>query len=165
MRRLSFALAISIAILALLPVATFARGPEKNDSLSGSAYLVLGTENADIYVSAHTISGFTTAATGNMSIKITSVNPTTGDVTYVNIWADVYCLWVIGPTAQVKGNVYRSEPDLGPLSLTYEITDFSSFTTLPDTWDGITGTPSEPCTAPTGGVDPIAKGDFKVNDG
>jgi hypothetical protein len=164
MRGLGFALAVSLLILTFGPAAATARGPQKNDSLNGQGFPVAGNETAEIRISAHTISSTTTAATGNMYIKVVTTDTTTGDVTTRAFWADVYCLSVVGQLAQVNGNVYRAEPDLAaPAALSFEVTD-SGPSTLPDLWAGVTTPLFTPCAPPIGGTIPIAKGDFKVND-
>jgi hypothetical protein len=164
MRGLGFALAIVLLVLSFGPAAATARGPQKNDSLNGQGFLVAGNEAADISVSAHTISSTTSAATGNMSIKIATTDVVTGDVTTRSLWADVYCLSVVGQLAQVNGNVYRAEPGLAaPTALSFEITD-NGQSRLPDLWTGVTTPLFTPCVPPIGGTVPIAKGDFKVND-
>jgi hypothetical protein len=164
MRGLGFALAISLLTLTFAPAATTARGPQKNDSLNGQGFILAGNQTAEISISAHTISSTTTAATGNMSIKIVTTNTATGDVMTNSYWADVYCLSVLGGLAQVNGNIYRAEPDLpAPSALTFEVTDTGP-STLPDQWDGHFTPLFTPCVEPTGGIVPIDKGDFKVND-
>jgi ABC-type amino acid transport substrate-binding protein len=164
MRGLGFALVISLLTLAFAPAAATARGPEKNDSLNGQGFILAANQTAEISISAHTISSTTTAATGNMSIKIVTTDTVTGDVSTNSYWADVYCLSVLGGLAQVNGNVYRAEPDLAePMALSFEVTDTGP-STLPDRWDGIFTALFTPCAEPTGGIIPIDKGDFKVND-
>jgi hypothetical protein len=99
-----------------------------------------------------------------MSIKIVHTDVATGDVSTFSYWADVYCVSVVAGLAQVNGNIYRAEPDLAaPMALTFEITDTGP-STLPDMWAGTFTALFTPCSAPTGGTIPIAKGDFKVND-
>jgi hypothetical protein len=164
MRGLGFALAISLLTLTFAPAATTARGPQKNDSVNGQGFILAANETAEISISAHTISSTTTAATGNMSIKIVTTDTVTGDVTTHSYWADVYCLSVAGGLAQVNGNIYRAEPDLAePMALAFEITDTGP-STLPDQWYGVFTPLFTPCVVPTGGTFPIDKGDFKVND-
>jgi hypothetical protein len=161
---LGFALAASLLILTFGPAAVTARGPQKNDSVDGQGFLVAANQTAEVKISAHTISSTTTAATGNIYIKIVTTNPATGDVFSQSFWADVYCLSALGGLAQINGNVYRAEPDLAaPTALSFEVTDTGP-STLPDLWAGDPVPLSTPCATPTGGTVPIAKGDFKVND-
>jgi hypothetical protein len=166
MRRLAIALSFSLVALTLIPAAASARGPQKNDSVNGHGFVVYDpTTTYDFRVSAHTLSTTTTAATGNMFITATSTDDT-GTLT-VSIWADVYCVSVLGYYGQVRGHIYRTEPDLltDPTDLVFDVSDYSSFTNLPDMFDATTAVIGTPCIdVPVGGAVPIAKGDISVND-
>lgn len=165
MRRLSIALAVSLAILALLPAGASARGPQRNDSASGHGFVVVdGTTNYEFRFSAHTLSNTTTAATGNMFVTATQTTPTS--ITTISIWADVYCLSVVNFQAQIRGRVYRVQPTIGtPLDLVFDVDDLSSFTTMPDLFSATTEELGVPCPPiPPGGVSPVAKGDISVRD-
>jgi hypothetical protein len=168
MRRLAVALSFSLVVLTLIPAAASARGPQKNDSVNGHGFVVFDpTTTYEFRVSAHTISTTTTAGTGNMFITATQVDPITGQTITISIWADVYCVAVATFQGEVRGHIYRTEPDLltGPTDLVFDVTD-ASFTNLPDLFGATTETAGAPCVLPVTTPDeqPVAKGDVSVND-
>jgi hypothetical protein len=167
MRRLAIVFSLVLAMLAVIPSAALGRGPQKNDSVSGHGLVVFSpTTTYDFRVSAHTISSTTTAATGNMYIKAVSIDPLS-PVT-VEIWADVFCVSVIGLVGEVRGHIYRTNPDIlpEPTDLIFNVGDASALTNnaLPDLFDATTGPVGEPCLPPIAPVNEVAKGDITVND-
>jgi hypothetical protein len=125
------------------------------------------TTTYDFRVSAHTISTTTTAATGNMYIQAVQIDPTTGTTLTISIWADVYCVSVLGYNGEVRGHIYRTDPDLltQPTDLVFDVSDLNPFSSLPDTIDVATDPIGTPCIdVPTGALTPVAKGDITVND-
>ena len=165
MRRLAMGVSLVLAMLALIPSVAIARGPQKNDSVSGHGFVVVGpTTTYEFRVSAHTISSTTTAATGNMYIKAVSTDPTSPF--NVEIWADAYCVSVVGLLAEVRGHIYRTEPDLleDPTDLIFDVADASALTGGPDLFGATTSELPEPCVAPTlAPLNEVAKGDIRVN--
>ena len=166
MRRLAVALSFSLVVLALIPAAASARGPQKNDSVNGHGFVVadFGT-TYEFRVSAHTLSTTTTAATGNMYVQQT-ISDASGTTT-VSVWADVYCLSVLAINGEVRGHIYRTEPDLltVPEDLVFNVSDLNPVTSGPDLFS-VTDVPApsaciEP---PEPGLLPVAKGDVTVND-
>jgi hypothetical protein len=156
-------------VLALIPAATSARGPQKNDSVNGHGFVVFDPNTTyEFRVSAHTIGTTTTAATGNMYIQAVYTYPTSTST--LSIWADVYCVSVQGYNGQVRGHIYRTEPSgayAEPTDLVFDVSDYSSFSTLPDAMDATAesiGTGCDPLIPPPGGTVPIAKGDISVTD-
>jgi hypothetical protein len=166
MRRIAIAVSFCLAMVALIPSAALARGPEKNDSVSGHGFVVFSpTTTYDFRVSAHTISSTTTVATGNMYIQAVVMDAT--GTTTIAIWADVFCLSALSVQAEVRGHIYRTEPDLltEPTDLIFNVTDLSGATSGPDLFDATTGPVGVDCvTPPPPGVFPVAKGNVTVND-
>jgi hypothetical protein len=168
MRRAPIALSIALITLALIPGAASARGPQKNDSVNGHGFVVFDpTTTYEFRVSAHTLSTTTTAAIGNMYIQASSTDPITGTTATISYWADVYCVNVAALAGEVRGHVYRTEPDIltTPEDLLFSVTDLNPFTNLPDTF-GATITPfGTTCDVPLQQDQaPVAKGDITVND-
>jgi hypothetical protein len=168
MRRVAIALSITLAMLALIPAAASARGPQKNDSVNGHGFVVVDpTTTFDFKVSAHTLSSTTTAATGNMWISALA-SDATGTTIKLQIWADVFCTSVLTINGEVRGHIYRTEPDLltAPSDLVFNVSDQSPFSNLPDLFSATT-TPSgvAGCTEPPPpGEFEVAKGEITVND-
>lgn len=165
MRRLAIVFSLVLAMLAVVPSAALGRGPQKNDSVNGHGFVVFDpTQTYDFRVSAHTISSTTTAATGNMYIKAVSTDPTGINI---EIWADVYCVSVVGLLAEVRGHIYRTEPDIleVPTDLIFDVADASELTGGPDLITPTTSELPEACVAPTlAPSDEVAKGDISVNN-
>lgn len=166
MRRLAVAVSFSLVMLALIPGAAIARGPEKNDSVSGHGLVVFDpTTTYEFRVSAHAISSTTTVATGNMYIRATTTD--ISGTTVIEIWADVFCVSAQSINAEVRGHIYRTEPDLltEPTDLIFNVSDFSEATSAPDLFDATTGPVGVDCVfPPPPGTLPVAKGNITVND-
>jgi hypothetical protein len=165
MRRLALVISVVVMVLSMAPAAA-ARGPQKNDSVSGHGFVVFDpTTTYEFRVSAHTISSATTVATGNMYIKAVNIDPLS-PIT-LEIWADVFCVSVAGVAGEVRGHIYRTAPDLltEPMDLVFNVADLSKATGTPDLFDATTNAVGEPCTVPpVPGTLPVAKGDIDVND-
>jgi hypothetical protein len=168
-RRLAIALSVSIVLLALAPGAGLARGPQKNDSVSGHGLVVFDpTTTYEFRVSAHTISDTTTVATGNMFLRLTLQDPTLGTVV-IDIWADVFCTSVLANTGEVRGHIYRTEPDLGlhdTTDLIFNVTDLNRVSDAPDLFTpGTEETAISTCIEPPApGLTEVDKGNITVND-
>jgi hypothetical protein len=168
MRRFAIALSITLATLAIIPTAASARGPQKNDSVNGHGFVVVDASTTlDFRVSAHTLSSTTTAATGNMWLSATSTD-STGTTLTLQIWADVFCASVLTTNGEVRGHIYRTEPDLltTATDLVFDVSDLNPYTNLPDMFDVSTPTAGlAGCTQPPPpGVFAVAKGNITVND-
>ena len=167
MRRLAIVASVVLVMLAVIPSAALGRGPQKNDSVSGHGFVVFSaTTTYEFRVSARTISSTTTAATGNMYISALQTS-TTGTIA-LEIWADVDCLSVVGLLAEVRGTIYRTNPDLltEPTDLIFDVADVSALTnnTEPDLFNATTSAEPELCVAPTlAPTNEVAKGDIRVN--
>lgn len=156
-------------ILALAPGAGLARGPQKNDSVSGHGTVVFDAATTyEFRVSAHTLSDTTTLATGNMFLRITTTgDPILGTVV-ISVWADVFCTSVLSIDGEVRGHIYRSEPDLDlqGQDLIFNVTDLNP---VSDAADLLTFTSEETglstCLEPPApGLTDVAKGIITVND-
>jgi hypothetical protein len=167
MRRSALALSMTFVMLALIPTAASARGPQKNDSVNGHGFVVVDPMTTlEFRVSAHTLSSTMTAATGNMYLRA-DASDSTGTALTLEIWADVYCTSVLTINGEVRGHIYRTEPDLltEPSDLVFNVTDLNPYSNLPDTF--AVGTPPAGtwCTEPPPpGQFDVTKGDVRVND-
>ena len=166
MRRLSIVLSFAVAGMALFTAPAAARGPQKNDSVNGHGTVLVGLDTTyEFKVSAHAISSFTTAATGNMFLDVVYFDEPSGLTIHTQYWADVFCIAVAGGVGQVRGHVYRTEPDLlsVPTDLVFGVTDAYPYVNQADEFDAaIEDTPSECSVSP--GLYPLAKGQITVND-
>ena len=169
-RRLAIALSATIVILALAPGAGLARGPQKNDSVSGHGVVIFdATTTYEFRVSAHTVSDTTTLATGNMFLRLTQTgDPVLGTV-IISLWADVFCTSVAANNGEVRGHIYRMEPNLGlagNTDLIFNVTDLSEVSDAPDLFTPTTDTTgAATCVEPPlPGESEVAKGNITVND-
>ena len=169
-RRLAIALSATIVILALAPSAGLARGPQKNDSVSGHGLVVFdSTTTYEFRVSAHTVSTTTTVATGNMFLRYTITgDPDLGTVV-IGIWAEVFCVSTESIIGEVRGHIYRSDANLFEgQDLVFQVTDFSGVSDAPDMFTPTTVdplfTPSDCTEPPLGGETEVDKGNITVHD-
>src|SRR5262249_6040144 len=137
-----------------------------NDSVSGHGIIEFAPGTTyEFRVSAHAISSSSSFATGNMYVEAVTSDST--GTSSIQIWADVYCTSVLALAGEVRGHIYRTDPDLltEPTDLVFDVVDDSPATTSPDLFTATTETSPTDCVSPPPAFgEPLQKGEITVND-